>query len=64
MEKTFLNSYGSKEAKHPKQFWGVKKELGVCMAAEEMAQQLRALVTFTKDPGLVPTINLVAHNYL
>lgn len=30
----------------------------------ELAQQLRACVAFAEDPGSIPRIDMVAHNYL
>lgn len=30
----------------------------------EMSQRLRALTVLAKDPGLLPSTNMVAHNHL
>ena len=34
------------------------------LEAEELAQGLRAFVTLTKDPGLIPSPHLEVHHHL
>lgn len=34
------------------------------LGAGEMPEQFRAIVAFAEDMGLIPSTNVVAHNYL
>lgn len=51
-----------KQTKLGARIWLSARDKSVCLRAGKMAQQLRLLTALLEDPGLNPSIHMVAHN--